>query len=116
MSSHIVAVKPKRVRDIEPELERLLSSSQDDRALLSGLEELRRTGPFGLLIHRWGPALYERNPVLFRPFLLSSFTTGGFDGKKWRTIAWKDVASQVEPWFIAVDAKDDVELFRLLYV
>lgn len=65
----------------------------------------------------FGPDLYRRNRVLFRPFILSRFSTF-MTLPKWRVeaIPWKgEKANILEAWLAEVDRNDDADLFRRLY-
>jgi len=45
----------------------------DDGQLRQGVETLSRRWAFARLIALWGPGLYFRNRVVFRPFILAHF-------------------------------------------
>ena len=65
----------------------------------------------------FGPELYRRNRILFRPFILSRFSTY-MVLPKWKTemIRWKgDRARILESWLAEVDKNDDADVFRRLY-
>ena len=64
----------------------------------------------------WGPPLYRRNRVIFRPFVLQRFATFQYAGTfRWEPIRWKEHSDVLEPWFSEVDRANDFELFRKLY-
>jgi hypothetical protein len=65
----------------------------------------------------FGPELYRRNRILFRPFILSRFSTYT-NLPKWKVevIHWKgDKARILDAWLAEVDKNDDADLFRRLY-
>lgn len=105
----------KKVKELEPELERLLHGTLDDAALLRALEELAREPALGLLAHRFGPLLYAKNRAHFRPFILQHLGLAGLDGRRWRRLEWKKVGPQFEAWLSEVDREDDLPIFRSLY-
>lgn len=65
----------------------------------------------------FGPDLYRRNKIIFRPFVLSKFSTY-IILPKWKTeaIRWKgDKGRILDAWLQEADQQDDAELFRRLY-
>jgi hypothetical protein len=95
----------------------LISTVVDSTELKAKLEELSDEVSFDGLTHIWGPLLYRKAPIVFRPFILSHFSSYLVE-KNWRfkQIRWKGaVAKSLEPWMNEVDQADDVELFRRLY-
>ncbi len=100
---------------MERDLTRLLSVPSEDQPLLAELEALAVEPAFGLLAHRYGPALYAKNPAHFRPFILSHLSLSGWDGRRYRQLEWKKVEAQFAPWLLEVDRKNDIPLFRALY-
>ena len=65
----------------------------------------------------FGPEFYRRNRILFRPFILSRFSSY-LILPKWRTevIRWKgDRGKILDMWLVEVDKNDDADLFRRLY-
>jgi hypothetical protein len=105
-------------RELEESVRRLLREPLADAVLRERLERLAADEvSFSGLTWLFGPELYRRNRVLFRPFLLSRFSSY-MVLPKWRTeaIPWKgDKAKVLEEWLAAVDRNDDAELFRRLY-
>jgi len=87
--------------------------AQPDRECLRSLEEgpARHYG-FGGLTWLWGPELFSRDAVLFRPLLLakSSWMTWG-GGWNWSPTPW---SPKLESWLAAVEQKQDVELCQRL--
>lgn len=103
---------------LEKIIRRLLAEEWPDEQLRSKLEQLaEKENNFSGFTWLWGPELYRRNRVLFRPFILSRFgQLLVFPKHKWEVVRWKgDVADVLEPWLAEVDASDDIELFRRLY-
>jgi hypothetical protein len=95
----------------------LIATVVDSVELRDKLTELSNEVSFGGLTYAWGPILYRKSPTLFRPFILSHFSTYLIE-KRWRfkPVQWKgDVAAALEPWLEEVDRADDVEIFRRLY-
>jgi hypothetical protein len=92
------------------------SATGDDVALRDKLEALAQKPHFAEFTWFWGPALSQRNRVLFRPFILSNFSSVALNAKGVFFDAWKDeTAAPLERWLQSVDAADDVELTRRLY-
>ncbi len=106
--------KPARV---EADVRRLLGRSISDDQLRAELEEIARQWAFSGLTWLWGPELYRRNRVLFRPLILAHFgTTLLVKQWQWEAVAWKGpVGEALEQWLAEVDRNDDVDLFRRLY-
>src|SRR5262249_12754452 len=65
----------------------------------------------------FGPDLYRRNRILFRPFILSRFSTYMVLPKfRSEMIHWKgDKAKFLDAWFAEAGGNDDAELFKRLY-
>lgn len=96
----------------------LADHSLSDSDLRDKLSDLSRKWAFQGLTWFWAPQLFQRNKIVFRPFILQHFSTwrytGGMTG--FRSVPWKgDVAAALEPWLEAVDADDDIDLFQRLY-
>lgn len=68
----------------------------------------------------WGPELYRRNRVLFRPFILSRFGTAYIENPKasyWDPVEWKgEVGKRLDAWLRQVESDGDVSLFRKLFL
>jgi hypothetical protein len=106
------------LKALDKAIRRVLGEDWPDEQLRSKLEALAETEQnFGGFTWVWGPVLYARNRVLFRPFILGRFGQGVIVGKyRWEAVRWKgDVAEALEPWLQEVDRRDDIELFRRLY-
>ena len=93
-------------------LRSLLSGSTEAVALRPMLEEVAAANrQFDSLVSLWGPDVYRRNRVVFRPLILSHFAFGYWDGKKSRVIPW---TSDSEKWLAEAEANGDVALARVL--
>ncbi len=109
--------KPLQAAELERRLRELFRTSGDDRSLRAELEKLAGQPAFSGLTWLWGPELYGRNRVLFRPFILSHFSTWQYDPpRSWQTVTWSgELAGRLEDWFKECDERNDIELFRRLY-
>jgi hypothetical protein len=105
---------PKKPKDFEDEVRALLAEPLADADLRAKLEALAQERTFNGLTYLWGPELYRRNRVLFRPFILNHFAQA-FIGWDWQPVPWKRHAEALEPWLEEVDRRDDTELFQRLY-
>jgi hypothetical protein len=110
-------MRDRKPAKVESDVRRLLSRSIADDQLRAELEELSRQWAFSGLTWLWGPELYRRNRVLFRPLILAHFGTTQFLKKwQWEPVAWKGAAGEaLAAWLAEVDRLDDVDLFRRLY-
>jgi hypothetical protein len=106
---------PKKPAELEAEVRALLEQRLSDEDLRSKLEALAPEQAFNGLTYLWGPELYRRNRVLFRPFILNHFAQMFQVGWDWKPVRWKDQAKTLDAWLKEVDQRDDVELFRRLY-
>ncbi|MFO0889985.1 MAG: hypothetical protein U0790_12700, partial [Isosphaeraceae bacterium] len=96
-------------------IEGLLDSQRDDLRLRDNLEGLRRDLNFPGLTWYWGPELYRRNRVVFRPFILSYFSEVGLGGTwGFRRIPWSEHADRLVPWLAEARRNRDVSLVRRL--
>ncbi len=105
-------------KELEQTIRALLKQSAGDAELRGQLETLAAAEiSFSGFTWLFGPDLYRRNRILFRPFILSRFSTYMLLPKwKTQTIRWKgDKAHILEAWFAEVDKNDDADLFRRLY-
>ena len=103
---------------LEKSIRRLLGESWPDEALRTKLETLAETEEnFSAFTWLWGPVLYQRNRLLFRPFILGRFgRVLRLKKYRWEYVRWKGVvATALAPWLEEVDRRDDLELFRRLY-
>jgi len=101
--------RSKSAQQIETELHDLFAEDLSDDKLLQRIEACATESSFNELIHLWGPELYRRNAVKFRPFLLPRLNA-------WMLAPWKGKHAEVlDAWFEQVAATNDLELFRLLY-
>lgn len=105
-------------KELEQRIRGLLQQPMADAALREHLEKLAAEEiSFSGFTWLFGPELYRRNRILFRPFLLSRFSTY-MVLPKWKTVVirWKgDKARILEAWLAEVDQNDDADLFRRLY-
>ncbi len=105
-------------KELEQTIRTLLQRPMADTELRDQLEKLAEAeASFSGFTWLFGPELYRRNRILFRPFILSRFSTY-MVLPKWRVeeIKWKGPkAGILDPWLAEVDRNDDVELFRKLY-
>lgn len=105
-------------KELEKVLRDLLKRPLADTELRAQLERLAAAEiSFAGFTWLFGPELYRRNRVLFRPLVLSRFSTY-LVLPKWKvqTIPWKGEAARgLEAWLQETDQADDPELFRRLY-
>jgi hypothetical protein len=105
-------------KELEQSIRTLLQRPMADAELREQLEKLAAVEiSFSGFTWLFGPELYRRNRILFRPFVLSRFSTY-LILPKWKTqpIRWKgDKAKTLEAWLIEADQHDDADLFRRLY-
>jgi hypothetical protein len=105
-------------KELEQTIRSLMQRSMADAELREQLEKLAAAEiSFSGFTWLFGPELYRRNRILFRPFILSRFSTY-MVLPKWKTemIRWKgDRAKILELWLAEVDKNDDSDLFRRLY-
>lgn len=106
---------PKKPAELEAEVRALLEQQFRDEELRSKLEALAPEQAFNGLTYLWGPELYRRNRVLFRPFILNHFAQMFQVGWDWKPVRWKDHAKTLDAWLEEADQRGDVELFRRLY-
>jgi hypothetical protein len=105
-------------KELEQRIRGLLQQPMADAALREHLEKLAAVEiSFAGFTWLFGPELYCRNRILFRPFILSRFSTYMVLPKfRSERIQWKgDKARILEPWLAEVDRNDDTDLFRRLY-
>src|SRR5262245_52345569 len=91
-------------------IEQLLASQTDDRRLRDNLEGLCRDPLFPGLTWFWGPRLYGRNKVVFRPIILNHFSNWITTGNRWKRVPWTDHAAGLEAWLEAARVGRDVRL------
>lgn len=92
----------------------------DDRAVRDAFDRLavQDRWVLGALAHRWGPALWRRNRVLFAPLVRAHQPSGwvlGDDGQAIRDTApiWR--SADLTAWLEELDRADEIELYRTLY-
>jgi hypothetical protein len=105
-------------KELEQNIRALIERPLADAELRAQLEQLAAAEiSFSGFTWLFGPELYRRNRLLFRPFILSRFSTY-MVLPKWKSevIHWKgDKAKILEAWLSEVDKNDDTHLFRRLY-
>ena len=104
-------------KELEQTIRALLQQPIADAALRERLEQLAVAEiSFSGFTWLFGPELYRRNRVLFRPFILSRFSTYMIL-PKWRSepVLWKRKDKILDAWLAEVDRNDDADLFRKLY-
>lgn len=105
-------------KELEQRIRGLLPQPLADAALREQLEKLAADEiSFSGFTWLFGPELYRRNRILFRPLILSRFSTYMVLPKwKTETIRWKgDKARILEAWLGEVDKNDETDLFRRLF-
>ncbi len=105
-------------KELEQSMRALLQQPLADAELRERLEQLAAAEiSFSGFTWLFGPELYRRNRLLFRPFILSRFATYMTLPKlRVQVIEWKgEKANILEPWLAEVDKNDDADLFRRLY-
>jgi hypothetical protein len=105
-------------KQLEQTIRALLKERLADAELRERLEKLA-TDEISFSGFTWlfGPELYRRNRILFRPFVLSRFSVF-MRLPKWsvKRIRWKgSVGKALDAWIVEVDKHDDADLFRRLY-
>ena len=107
----------RELENLRRQIEAALASPAPDTDLRAALEALAKEHKaFDGFTWLWGPRLYERNKVIFRPLILSRFSTVQRVGEwRWEVVKWKgETGGILDRWLTQVDAADDVELFRRL--
>jgi hypothetical protein len=105
-------------KELEQTIRSLLKQPLADAALREQLEKLATVEiSFSGFTWLFGPELYRRNRILFRPFILSRFSTYMVLPKfRSEQIRWKgDKGVILESWLDQADKNDDADLFRRLY-
>ncbi len=102
------------VKRLRLQIERLLESQKNDGRLRDNLEGLAHDAALPGLTWFWGPALYQRNRVLFRPFIFNHFSEWQGDGRTWSRVKWADHADRLESWLAAARSNRDSSLARRL--
>lgn len=95
-----------------------LRNVPDDRLLRERLEGMATAAHFKALWWYWAPRLYERNRVLFRPFIQHWYAEHFVSpaGGPSHRIAWRgEVAATLDPWLRRLEGENEVQLFRRLY-
>jgi hypothetical protein len=108
-------------RQLESDLRELLRKPVADPELRDQFDVLaNQLSLFSGFTWLWGPELYRRNRVLFRPFILSRFGTAYIENPKafrWYPVEWKgEVGKRLDEWLRQVESDGDVSLFRKLFL
>lgn len=108
----------REVRELDAAVREVLSRNLGDEALREALEALALKPWFREFSWLWAPELSERSRVLFRPFLLNQLALWSLDAKGKLFEPWKkpEMAAKLQPLLDEADRRDDVELFRKLYL
>src|SRR6185295_15552532 len=97
-------------KELEQTIRALLQRQMSDAELRAELERLAASEvTFSGFTWLFGPGLYRRNRILFRPFILSRFSTY-MTLPKWKVevIHWKgEKARMLDAWLAEVDKNDD---------
>src|SRR5688572_33026800 len=105
-------------KQLEQTIRALLKERLADAELRERLEKLAAEEiSFSGFTWLYGPELYRRNRILFRPFILSRFSTYMRLPKwKFKAVRWKGATAKIlDAWLAEVDKNDDADLFRRLY-
>ena len=105
-------------KELELSIRTLLQQPMADAELRGQLEKLANDEiSFSGFTWLFGPELHRRNWILFRPFLLSRFSTYMVrPRRKVEPIRWKgEQAKLLEGWLADADRHDDADLFHRLY-
>lgn len=115
-----MATPPLKPAAVEKAIRALLDDARlADATLRDQLEQLALAQPaFNGFTWLWGPALYRRNRILFRPFVLGRFSNVIIVSRfKWKPVKWKGAIGQaLDAWMAEADRNDDADLFRRLLV
>jgi hypothetical protein len=104
-------MRPLSARQLEDRLHALFAQRLEDADLRDCVQALASSAHFPSLAAVWGPPLYRRNRVMFRPLILHRL--GPF---WWGYPRWGGRHEEaLEQWLAEADRLDDVELFRFLY-
>jgi hypothetical protein len=103
-------------REVEQALRGLFALPLDDGQLRQGMEELGKRWAFPRLLALWGPGLYFRNRVVFRPFILAHFPVFTTDVSGRASSPFEGPSADLfKQWLEEVERREDVEFFRRLY-
>src|SRR5207247_9057720 len=101
-------------KDLEHSIRALMRQRMTEAELREQLENLAVAEiSFSGFTWLFGPELYRRNRILFRPFILSRFSTYMVLPKfRSEMIHWKGAkAGVLDPWLAEVDRADAAQLF-----
>jgi hypothetical protein len=101
---------PLSAHQLEDRLHALFAQRLEDAELRDRVQALD-SPHFPQLAAVWGPPLYRRNRVMFRPFIMQRLGPYWWGYPRWRG----KNQEALEQWLAEADRLDDVELFRFLY-
>ncbi len=105
----------REAREIHEAVEAALAIT-DPAALRTALEVLVPRPRFAETCWLWAPVVAARDRVMFRPFILSSFSRESVDRDGKPIDPWVGASGvALQSWLDAVDAADDIELTKRLY-
>lgn len=106
--------RPLSFKELEARVRALLAAPLEPGALLAELEPLRREWLFAGMTWLFGPVLYRRDRIRFRPFVLANWgfwaRSARLGGNPWRGDVGRDLAA----WLQEAEALEDVEVARRL--
>jgi hypothetical protein len=95
-------------------IQQLVDGQPDNARLRDHLEGLARDEAFSGLTWFWGPLLYGRNRVMFRPLIVQRFSDWETTGGHWRRVPWAAHADLLESWLNDCRRNRDTQLVRRL--
>ena len=102
-------------KQIQKTLQELIEQQPNDQRLRDHIEGLTRSDVFSGLTWFWGPMLYERNRVLFRPLILNHFSDWMIEPNfRWARVRWTDYADELETWLASARKHRDTTMVRKL--
>jgi len=102
--------------ELKHRIQRALSDARSDRSLLDTLSTIAKDWRFGSFTYLFGPGLWRRNRVLFRPFILAHFDPWALDDHGNPFDPWDGPhGPELEAWHRSADDLDDVEMFCRLH-
>lgn len=109
--------QPLSAAAIEARIRELLASSLDGATLRRHFDELAQERHFAGFTWLWGPKLYARDRVRFRPFIRANFSDFRVETTPQGWWSWhaNDWRPDLEAWLVETDRADDADLFRRLF-
>ncbi len=106
----------REARELHACVQAALAKSIDAVALRTELEAIAQSRLFSRFTWLWGPVLYERDRIRFRPFVLAHFSAAALDERGQPLRVWTGPhGAAMERWFAIADDAHDVEIARRLY-